>query len=271
MKSVFDFSDYKRYLGHIEEARKSYERGFRSKLAEFIRCKSGYISHVLNGHAHFSLEQTLRIAKFLNLTTSEQKYLLLLVEFARAGTEELKEHFELELKNMRETHLNIKERVGDSRTLSDKNQSIYYSSWHYIAIHVLVSLGGYDDAKTISDALKIPEELVGKILLFLIQNDIVIESKGKLKSGLTQVHLDRESPLIRQHHTNWRIAAIQSLMNDAKTDIHYSTVSTLSRTDAEKLRGEMVLLIEKYVATVAPSKEETIVGFNLDFYSLIKK
>lgn len=271
MKSVFDFSDYKRYLEHIEEARKSFERGFRSKLAEFIGCQSGYISHVLNGSAHFSLEQTLRITKFLEMSSSEQKYLLLLVEVARAGSPELRAHFEAEIKVAREAHLNIKDRVGDSQILTDKNQSIYYSSWHYLAVHVLVSLGGYDDAKSISEALKIPEELVGKILLFLIQNNIVVEAKGKLKPGLTQVHLNRESPLIRQHHTNWRIAAIQSLVNDTKTDIHYSTVSTLSRADAEKLRGEMVSLIEKYVATVAPSKEETMVGFNLDFYGLIKK
>lgn len=271
MKTVFDFTDYKSFLGHTEDARKSYERGFRTKLAEFIGCQSGYISHVLNGSAHFSLEQTLRVAKFLELPASEQKYLLLLVELARAGTKELKEHFEFELKTLRETHLNIKERVGDAQSLSEKNQAIYYSSWHYLAVHVLVSLDGYDNSKSIADALKIPEDLVGKILLFLIQNGIVVESKGTLKPGLTQVHLNRESPLIRQHHTNWRIAAIQSLVNDIKTDIHYSTVSTLSRADAEKLRAEMVSLIEKYVATVAPSKEETMVGFNLDFYSLIKR
>lgn len=72
-----------------------------------------------------------------------------MVEFARAGTKELKEHFELELKNLREAHLNIKERVGDSQALSDKNQSIYYSSWHYLAVHVLVSLGDYTE-RTIS-------------------------------------------------------------------------------------------------------------------------
>jgi uncharacterized protein (TIGR02147 family) len=271
MKLVFEFSDYKRFLGHTEEARKSYERGFRSKLANFIGCQNGYISHVLNGQAHFSLEQALLIAKFLELTSSEQKYFLLLVEVARAGTTELQQYFATELKVLREAHLNIKERVGDSQILTDKNQSIYYSSWHYLAVHVLVSLGNYDEAKTISDALKIPDELVSKILLFLIQNNIVIETKGKLKPGLTQVHLNRESPLIRQHHTNWRIAAIQSIVNDTKTDIHYSTVSTLSYADAENLRGEMVSLIEKYVSVIAASKEETMYGFNLDFYNLIKK
>jgi hypothetical protein len=87
---------------------------------------------------------------------------------------------------------------------------------------------------------------------------------------LTQVHLNRDSPLIRQHHTNWRMSAIQSLMNDNKEDLHYSTVSTLSRSDAEKLRADMTSLIENYVAVVKPSKEEVMYGFNLDFFCLNK-
>ncbi len=271
MKSIFEFSDYKAYLETVEAHRKAYERGFRSRLADFLGCKSGYISHVLNGDADFSLEQALKVAKFLHLKSKEQKYMLLLVEFARAGDHELKAHFENELRALKEEYLNIKEHVGDSHILDEANQSIYYSSWHYLAVHVLSSLPEYNDAKSISNALKIPEDVVGRVLLFLINSNIITDTKGKLKPGLTQVHLNRESPLIRQHHTNWRISAIQSLMNDNKTDLHYSTVSTLSLSDADALRSDMVKLIEHYVATIVPSKEETMFGFNLDFYSLIKK
>jgi uncharacterized protein (TIGR02147 family) len=271
MKSTFDFKSYKDYLEFIEANRKSYQRGFRSKLAEFIGCQSGYISHVLNGHAHFSLEQTLKVAEFLKLKEREKKYLLLLVEFARAGTPELRAHFDLELKTLLAEHLNIKERVGDSLVLSEADQATYYSSWHCLAIHVLSSLAGFDDIESISAALKIPEEAVSKVLLFLTQSGIVIKEKNKLKPGLTQVHLNRESPFIQQHHTNWRIGAIQSLASQNKDDLHYSTVSTLSRADAEKLRAEMVAFIENYVAIVKPSPEEVMYGFNLDFFNLIKK
>lgn len=271
MKNVFDFNDYKAFLESVEQSRKVFQKGFRSKLAEFISCQSGYISHVMNGNAHFSLEQTMRIAKFLNLNAREQKYLLSLVELARAGSTELKLHFENEVRALKEEYLNVKERVGESRILSEANQSTYYSSWHYLAVHVLSSLPEYNDAKSISEALKIPEDVTARILLFLIEAGILEQKKGKLISGLTQVHLNRESPLIRQHHTNWRIAAVQSLMNDNRTDLHYSTVSSLSKTDAEKLRAQMVQLIESYVETVKPSKEEVVYGFNIDFYNLMKK
>jgi uncharacterized protein (TIGR02147 family) len=271
MKSIFDFENYKDYLEFFEKTRKNFEKGFRSKLAEHIGCQSGYISHVLNGNAHLSLEQTMKAASFLGLDKREQKYFLLLVEYARAGTPELKNHFKDELTRSREEFLNIKTRVGSSRELSEREQSVYYSHWQYVATHVLTSLPEYNDVKSIASALGISEQSVSKILLFLIQTGIVKDEKGKLKSGLTKVHLNRESPLIRQHHTNWRIAAIQSLPNEDKSDVHYSTVSTLSVKDAEFLRSKMVKLIEDYVETVGPSREEVMYCFNLDFFSVIKK
>ena len=270
MKSIFEFKSYKDFLKDFEYSRKNFERGFRSKLAQFIGCQSGYISHVLNGNAHLSLEQAYKAAEFLSLNERERKYLLLMIEAARAGTKELREHFEEELISLREEYLNIKERVGPARVLTEKEQSTYYSSWHYLAVHVISSIKDFKDAKSISAALQIPESVANQILLFLLQTGIVKEEKGLLKPGLTDVHLNRESPLIRQHHTNWRVAAIQSLMNNSKTDIHYSTVSTLSKEDAEKLRAEMINLIQKYVEVIKPSKDEVIFGFNLDFYNLLK-
>jgi hypothetical protein len=139
-----------------------------------------------------------------------------------------------------------------------------------LAVHVVSSLKGHNDAKSISASFNIPESIISNILLFLLQTGIVKEVKGSLEPGLTDVHLNRESPLIRQHHTNWRVAAIQSLMNDSKSNIHYSTVSTLSKEDAENLRSEMVALIERYIKVIKPSKEEVMYGFNLDFYNLIQ-
>lgn len=271
MENVFSYKDYKTYLKGIEKSRKAYERGFRSKLAEVLGCQSGYISHVLNGSAHLSLEQSMKAAQFLGLSTKERKYLLLLVEHARAGTHELKSHFENELKLLKDEHLNLKSHVGTSSILSEVDQSTYYSSWLYLAVHVVCSLPGYSNAKAIAQALRLSEGAVGQVLLFLVRTGIVKEAKGILKPGLTQIHLNRESPLIRQHHTNCRVAAIQSLMNEDKEDVHYSTVSTLSKDDAEKLRVDMVKLIEHYVSVIKPSKDEVMYGFNLDFYSLIKK
>ncbi len=270
-KNVFTFSEYKAYLSSVEESRKSFERGFRTKLASAIGCQSGFISNVLNGEAHFSSEQITGIAKFLNLKLPEQKYLYTLLQLARAGTPELKSFIQSELTILRDEYLNIKKRVGDSKALSESDQSVYYSSWHYTAVHLLTTIPGYETAPSIAEGLGLPEAVVKKILLFLVQTGILFENKnGLLTAGNVLIHLNRESPHIRQHHTNWRIAAIQSLAVENPRDLHYSTISTLSKADAEKLKAEMVRLIENYVETVKPSKEEEMVGFTLDFFKLTK-
>lgn len=269
MKSVFDSASYKDFLQSTEQSRKQVERGFRRRLAEAVGCQSGYISQVLNTKAHFSLEQGLLIAKFLGLSASEQKFFLTLIEKERAGTVELSRYFANELQQIKEKHLSIKERVGDFRELTESQQSVYYSSWHYLAIHMICTIPGFNEPKKIAESLNLSDEVVNTVLLFLIQTGILQQKKDQFIAGYTQVHLSRESALIKQHHTNLRLSAVQSLISSRKSDVHYSTVSTLSKADVEVLRAKMIELIETYVATVHPSKEEELVAFNLDFYSLL--
>lgn len=70
--------------------------------------------------------------------------------------------------------------MGESRVLSEANQSVYYSSWHYLAVHVVASLPDYNDAKSIADALKIPDAVASRVMLFLIESGILEEKKEKL-------------------------------------------------------------------------------------------
>lgn len=271
MKLVFEFENYKEYLLHLEQQRSSFQKGFRTRLSEALGCRNTYISHVLNSDANFSLEQGLKVSQFLNLNRLEQKYFLFLIEYYRAGTTELKNYFLKELSDLREKNLNIKDRIPAQKTLTPEAQATYYSHWMYAAIHMITTLKTHRSVSAIIDSLKLPEEAIKSTILFLISVGLLEEKNNELIPGSTQLHLGKDSNQIRQHHTNWRIAAIESLVQIEKNDIHYSTVSSLSFEDAEKMKAHFVEEIQKYVKTISSSKEETIFGFNLDFYSLIKK
>lgn len=52
--SIFDYSDYKAFILSVDQSR---PRGFRKSLAAAIPCQTAYVSQVLNGGAHFNLEQ----------------------------------------------------------------------------------------------------------------------------------------------------------------------------------------------------------------------
>jgi uncharacterized protein (TIGR02147 family) len=271
MKRCFEFDSYKDYLAHVEEQRSKLQRGFRTKLAEGLGVQSAYVSKVLNGDAHFSLEQGMRLCEFLDLKGDERHYVIWLIEKARAGTRELEIFFRGLLIQLREKHLNIKGRVGEARTLSSELQAIYYSHWYYAAIHTLTSIPRFRTIENIARALQLDRAKVEEAVLFLVDCGMLTQKKnGDLIIGPTQLHLDRSSPNISKHHSNWRIRAIASLSDGDEFDVHYSTVSSLSEKDVEKIRANLVRTIQEYVETVRPSPEETLYSFSLDFFRVIK-
>ncbi len=266
----YEFSNYKSYLKAVERERSFFQKGFRSRLAEVLDCQNAYVTQVLNTDANFSLEQALKVSSFLDLGERETRYFLLLVEHARAGTKDLRLYFEKDLNLLRNEHLNIKERILKSNALTSENQKIYYSSWLFAAIHIVVTIPQYRTIPKIASAFGLSEEFTRETILFLLSAGLLEEKRGELAPGPTQIHLDRDSVHINQHHANWRIAALQFLFSGADQGVRYSTVSSLSVDDAEKLKVKLVQVIAEYVQTVEPSKEQTLFNFNLDFYPLLK-
>lgn len=270
MKSIFEFDDYKAYLTSVEAARTLVQKGFRTQLALQIDCQSAFISQVLNGHANFGLEQGLKVARFLHLNTFETQHFLWMIQYVRAGSEELRKHFFDHLSHSRGQHLHIQSRVS-AKTISLETQAIYYSEWYYSAIHMIVTIPQIRSIEKIARALGIAESVVRKAVQFLLSANLLKEESGKILPTETQLHLSHESPLVSRSHSNWRLAAIQSLTQDNKKAVHYSTVSSLSKSDVEGLRRKLLQQIEEYVRTVAKSSEEELYCFNLDFFSLINR
>jgi uncharacterized protein (TIGR02147 family) len=268
-KNVFEFQDYKQYLLHTEELRKSVMRGFRARLGEAARCNSPFVSQVMAGGAHFSLEQGLGISRYLALKPNETRYFLLLIEHNRAGTPDLRAYFKSQLDELKEKFLDIKDRVKKDVELDGEAQGTYYSHWYYAAIHMLVTIPHFRTVTKISHALHLPMITVKNVVAFLLAHNLLAEHAGELIPGSSYLHLDRQSPLIARHHSNWRLVAMQMLSDPRPENVHYSTVSTLSQKDAEDIRAKLVEVIEGYVQTVADSKEEAMWAFNLDFFNLL--
>lgn len=267
-KSIFEYIDYKAYLQAIEQ--RGEHKGFRSRLAEFTGCQNAFISQVLNADVNFNLEQAMRLAAFLKLNEDEHQYFLWMVEYKRAGTQELKKYFHKLMVSIREKNLEIKTRVQISQVLSTEAQATYYSTWIYSAIHIAVMIPTLNSAHKIAKALNLTEEKTSSAIEFLVNNGLIERSGQSLKSGRMQIHLGNDSANINKHHGNWRIESLKSLDSPHKGDLHYSGVSSLSKADVEKIRGQFVEVIENYVRQIEKSPEETLYTFNLDFFQILK-
>ena len=96
---IFGYRDYKSYINHWIASQPNRGRGFKSKIAERIRCQLAYISQVLTGVANFSLEQAEMLNTLFNHSEAGGEFFLLLVERARAGTSSLEKFFDSEAPN----------------------------------------------------------------------------------------------------------------------------------------------------------------------------
>ena len=263
--SVFDFHDYKEYLNKMAQL---HPRGFKKNLAEVSGCQTAYISHVLNGAAQFSLEQAEKISTELGHTEDEKEYFLLLLNYTEAGTSSLKKFLKSRLERMKEKRQSIKERVRVSSSLSKEEQAQYYSAWYYAAIHVMLTIPEFQSKEAISNYLKISPQVVSKVFAFLIEVGLVAQNGNKFISGETKIHLEKNSPLISKHHTNWRMYAIRSFDNESENDLHFSSVFTLTEKDADQIRDILLGAIEQSVSVIKDAKEEQTMAMTLDFFKV---
>jgi uncharacterized protein (TIGR02147 family) len=266
--SIYEYRDYKSYLRHALDARE--ERGVRSRLAEAAQCHTAYISQTLNGNNHFSLEQGERIAHFLGLGSEQTSFLLLLIQYGRAGTPALRKILERQIHASVEAQLVLKNRLEFKKTLSREDQATFYSSWQYGAVHVLVSVPGCHSEQGIADYLGLPLQRVSEILQFLLSVGLVARKGNHYEIGTSHIHLESDSPMISKHHTNWRMRAVQSLDQPRPEELHYSSVITASREDSSKIREILVRAIEEVRAVVRKSGNEEGYCYSLDFFGLKK-
>lgn len=262
-KSVFDFSDYKRYLTHMLQG-----RGQRAQLAKHVACQTAYLSQVLNDEAHFSLEQAFATNEFLGHDRQEGEYFLLLVQRQRAGSPGLRAHFETQRQSILQRRSQIKNRVDSNDRVSAEHQSQYYSSWIYAAIHVAISIPELQNKAALAEYFALPQHLIIEALEFLTDAGLAEAEGDQLKVGKSHIHLADDSHHIQKHHTNWRLQGMTSLDRKLPTDLHYSVVLSLSKADAATIRERFMKLIQENLKLVQPSKEEVLYSTVLDFFTV---
>lgn len=267
-KSLYSYNDYKTYvLDRIKREPKA-GRGIRQKLAEYIGCQVAYVSHVLSGERDFSVEQAEGITRFFAMTSDESEYFIWLVEKDRAGTSQTKSFFEKLLQQKREKYLQLKNRVNISNELDDAAKSTYYSDYLYSAIHMIVTIPKFQTPKAISEAFGISLQKISQVLEFLKTNGLITEHAGKLIPTSKYLFIDKASPFILQHHTNWRMHALQNVRKGEGNDLHLSMAVTISEKDAKALQRRISEFIEEISETIKKSPEEKLMAIGIDFFQI---
>lgn len=266
--TIFEYTDYKKFLQEHIHNQPYRGRGLRLKLAQYLNCQTAYISQVLNKYTHFSMEQSLKVAEFFELNASEREFFLLLVQMARAGTKELENFHRNQIEDILENRKDLANRLNIKNQLDEMNQHIYYSVWYYAAIHILTSIPEFQKPKNIATKLGLSLSIVTDALEFLMGTGLVIKESERFVIGKTQIHLSQKSVQIRRHHQNWRNKAINSIDENRQEDLHYSNVISMGEDDIPKVYEILLQAIDDCRKVIRSSPEEELQILTLDFFRL---
>jgi len=266
--SLFEHKDYKVYLKYrIQESSKT-QRGHQKKLADFLGSHSSYISQVLHGKPHLSLEQACKVNEFYGHDKMESRFFILLLEISKAGTKELKKFFLEQLDEIKQQRFDLKKRLKNTKNVPLAAQHKYYSTWYYAAVHMALAIPKLQEAGAIARRLHLPEKLVIEAIRFLEDCRLVVRTENGYEFTDTKMHLSRDSDFIQRHHINWRSQSLQSVEKNLPEDLHYSLIFAISKEDKDRIRDILIEAIENSRKIVAPSPSEEIVALTIDLFDI---
>lgn len=249
------------------EIKRQNLRGFKSKLAMAAKCQSSHLSQVLARKVLLTPEQAFAIANFLEWSSLDKQHFMALVLRERAGTKVLRRHYESVIRQLEKDKLSLAKRF-ETEDMQLEHQQIYYSSWYYAAIHILLSIPGHTIG-SLANCLKIDNETVSKATEDLEEMGLIGRNDDKtFKVNSYNTHVSRDSALHKTHHVNWRVKSCQLIQENDPENLHYTAIHSMSESDYKKMRQMIVDFIEQTRGVVGDSVEEKGVLFQIDFAGL---
>ncbi len=265
---IYTFQDYKAFLrDHVQSLPKG-GRGESLKMARYLRVHPTMLSQILAGEKDFSLEHAQKVCEYLHLDEDEARYFVLLVLWARAGSVDLRTHFEKQIQELRERSLKTEKQIKKHRKLSSEDASRFYSNWKYSATRLAV---GIKDLRTVPDLaryLNVTEREVGIVLRFLMEAGLIRDKHEWFEAVDDVTFIDADSPLYSLHHLNWRVRAVESNTERRKQDYTFTSPMTLSRETFAEIRSLLLSQIKVIGEKVVESPSEMLACLNIDLFEV---
>jgi uncharacterized protein (TIGR02147 family) len=266
MITPFDYTSYKAFLIDLIDLHGNV-RGYQGRLSEAAGCQPSYLSQALKGKQELSADHAFGIATHIGLSVGERNYFLTLTYLSKARGPKLRAYYENELHKLKAQQASLKTRLENERPKSEI-EALYYSSWEWIAVHMLTSARDFQTPSSIGLRLGLPLERVEEVLGVLVELDLVSFSGGRYEYKKGTFHLPDDSPMIQTHHLQWRHKAMGDLLRRSSDSLHYSSAFTMSAEDYKRLKSSVLSMIEKGREIIGPSDAEELYSFSCDLFKV---
>jgi uncharacterized protein (TIGR02147 family) len=264
---VYEFDNYKEFLNKWISSQAHKGHGILSKIAKELRIHTTLLSHTIRGDKDLTHEQAFAIGQYIGLHEDEMNYFLLLVQIERAGHLGLKNKLKNDLQKLKSKSHDLSGRLPSDTELSIADKSQFYSSWLYSAIRQLSSIQEFQSRASLAEAFPtIQREVAYRIIDFLVESGLCKESSGKISIGPSNTHIESKSPLVFNHHKNWRLKGFEKHHNLVSEELMYTAPFTISEKDFHFLREKVAQLIELLIKTADQTKSERLACLNIDLF-----
>ena len=268
MTNLANIYRYIDYLQIVEIMQKSNAKiyGYKSQMAEAAGCQRSFFSQVLKGQVHLTPEQALGLATFWNIAEAEREYFVNLVLFARSGTKALKNYYLRKIEAARAEHEKLSKRIGDVPQVPEAQAALFFSSWHFMAINILITIPNFRTSSAIASRLSISTDLVDKTLTTLHELGFVRKEGSEWRTTNATIHQPRDSIFSSLNHSHWRKRASDDAFLGSESSLHYTSVCSLSKKDVDAIKQLVLQLIDESRKIVAPSVEEELYCLVCDWF-----
>lgn len=263
----FEFESYKEWVNQWIKGQPKGGHGQLRSMAADAGVNSVVMSQVFRGDRDITIEQALRVAKYMGLSELERDLFLLLVQKDRAGSHDLKLVFARQIAELKARARTLSQRIKHE-SMTNEDKATFYSKWYYSAVRLGVSIPQLSTISEIAERLGLDRSLVANVVAFLLDRRLIVEKNGRLDMGPQVTHVGHDSPFVGKHHTNWRIRGLHSMDQSHPSNLFYSGPMALSTEASEKIRTLLIGLIEQATAMAAASDSQSLKCLNLDWFEI---
>ena len=259
--NIFDYFDYREYLGDYFEYLKARRVGYSFRLfsIEAEIPSHNFLPRILNRKRNLCPGFIPALSKYLKLSAREERYLQMLVAFNNAKRPSEREKHLKQILSLRLT--NEEYRIEDKKLQ-------FFDKWYYPVIKELaVILDFKDDFNKLARSCvpRITPSQAKNAVNFLVKNGFLIwEKDGTYRAAKAIVSTDREvdSAIVPKYHKATLKQCVEALESVKKEDRNYSSLTLLlSKELYEEFKEEIYHFRKKLLTMARNCKDPNMVCF----------
>jgi transcriptional regulator with XRE-family HTH domain len=270
MTEIYHCNDYRDALKMaINRLSLRGEKVSSQSLAETAGIQAPYLSKVFNGHAELSSDQLFLICDRLGLSTDEEDFVKLLLDFSRCSIKRRKDLLKTQIKSLQNEKLSPSHQ-REKMAIKNYSEQLaqYYLDPVAQQVHMLMTIPKWRQNTTlIATKLDIDTDRLAKILKNL-EDLQIIEVKNKTYAVIKeQMHLPKNHPLCGPQQNLQRFAAANRLLKKQKDG--FSFIATISADEKTKnqIQHNFMLFLKSVESLVEKAPNEEIYHLQFDIFN----